>query len=602
MQRSDPRKPPYTTLAAACALALCATPAGAGDFAQSVYFGDSLTDAGTFGARFTTNPGAVWSQNLAVRLGTSAAPAVAGGSNYAVGGARVTSLPGIPASPPTDLATPITAQIDSYLASTASAASPGALYSVWGGANDIFFATGLGAGAPAYVVQTAGELAAQVARLQAAGARVIIVPNVPDIGTTPFGVSSGPAAAAALTQLSVAYNQALYGELASRGVRVVAVDTFGLLNEVIADPAAYGFVNASLPACGATPSLLCTPADLVAPGADQNFVFADGVHPTTGGHAVLTDYIASILAAPGQISMLPETAVATRLQQTDRLLGRLTYEPVAGRRLWVSADAHAVDLDTAGLAGSADATGAGAALGIDVPLGAGWTLGAALSFANPKTDWSNGGGYRQNETALSAYAGWRTESAYVNGVLTYSMLDYDIERGIRLGAATRTASGSTRGSGMLLGLEGGLRFSAGAVSHGPLAGVIVQQVQIDGFAEQGAGSANMRYGEQTRDSAIARLGWRVEIDAGAWHPHARLTVNQELQDDDRQVSAQLASATSLPLFTMPAAAPGRTTVSLLAGTTWQMTPAWQADFGIAYTAAQSHGSAGSAYATLSRNF
>ncbi|XOT98027.1 hypothetical protein ACMTAU_04495, partial [Alcaligenes pakistanensis] len=32
--------------------------------------GDSLTDSGQFGSRFTTNPGQVWSQVLAQKLGT----------------------------------------------------------------------------------------------------------------------------------------------------------------------------------------------------------------------------------------------------------------------------------------------------------------------------------------------------------------------------------------------------------------------------------------------------------------------------------------------------------------------------------------------------
>jgi len=602
MQKTRMSKPRSAALAVACATALVTTPARAGDFTSSVFFGDSLTDSGTFGARFTTNPGTVWSQDLAGRLGTGASPAVAGGTNYAVGGARVTSLPGFPPAPPTDNATPVTTQITSYLATVGGSADPRALYTVFGGANDIFVATGLGAGAPAYVAQTAGELAAQVARLQAAGARIIVVPNLPDIGITPFGVSSGPAGAAALTQLSAAFNQALYADLAARGMGVVAVDIRALLTEVTADPGTYGLVNTSLPACGATPSLACTPADLVAPGADRTFLFADGVHPTTAGHAMLSDYVASVLAAPGQISMLAETAVATRRQQADWLLGRLQRESTLGRGLWVSLDAQTVDLKSDGIAGSADGSGAGAALGIDLPLGGGWIFGAALRFASPDVDWSSGGGYRQQESAVSLYGGWTSGAAYVNGVLTYSALSYDVDRSVHLGAATRTASGNTDGAGQLLGLEGGLRFTSGSVSHGPLVGLIVQQVKVDGFTEQGAGSADMRYGEQTRDSTVARLGWRAEVDAGAWRPYARVTIDRELEDDDRQMSAQVASASGLPMFTLPAAAPGRTSATLLAGTGWRMTPAWRADFGLTYSAAQDHGSAGSLFATVARDF
>src|SRR4051812_11221821 len=41
---------------------------------QAVFFGDSLTDTGTYGFRFTTMPGKTWAQHLAERLGQPAEP------------------------------------------------------------------------------------------------------------------------------------------------------------------------------------------------------------------------------------------------------------------------------------------------------------------------------------------------------------------------------------------------------------------------------------------------------------------------------------------------------------------------------------------------
>ena len=60
-------------VSALSAIAL-SSPAQAVDFSKTIFFGDSLTDSGSYGARFTTNPGTVWSQNLAAMLGTSATP------------------------------------------------------------------------------------------------------------------------------------------------------------------------------------------------------------------------------------------------------------------------------------------------------------------------------------------------------------------------------------------------------------------------------------------------------------------------------------------------------------------------------------------------
>src|SRR5215217_7794985 len=55
-------------------------------FDHVVVFGDSLSDAGNAG-RFTNGP--VWVEYLAQKLGLPLNPARAGGTNFAVGGARL---------------------------------------------------------------------------------------------------------------------------------------------------------------------------------------------------------------------------------------------------------------------------------------------------------------------------------------------------------------------------------------------------------------------------------------------------------------------------------------------------------------------------------
>ena len=66
--------------------AASATPAG-GISLKTVSFGDSLSDVGTYalattqfaGGRFTTNPGQVWTQDVANYYGDTLSPAVTGG-------------------------------------------------------------------------------------------------------------------------------------------------------------------------------------------------------------------------------------------------------------------------------------------------------------------------------------------------------------------------------------------------------------------------------------------------------------------------------------------------------------------------------------------
>ena len=122
--------------ATAVALTLAASNASA-QFSNIFFFGDSLTDAGSYKpvlppgtGLFTTNPGPVWSQALAQRYGLTAVHANQGGTDYAQGGARVTGLPGVPATPPTGTATPIATQVTQLLAK--GPLDGNALYAVWG--------------------------------------------------------------------------------------------------------------------------------------------------------------------------------------------------------------------------------------------------------------------------------------------------------------------------------------------------------------------------------------------------------------------------------------------------------------------------------------
>lgn len=73
----------------ALALAILGANAQAQSFSRLYFIGDSLSDSAQFGSRFTTNPGQVWAQDLASRLGNEALPNTQGGSDYAAGGARV---------------------------------------------------------------------------------------------------------------------------------------------------------------------------------------------------------------------------------------------------------------------------------------------------------------------------------------------------------------------------------------------------------------------------------------------------------------------------------------------------------------------------------
>jgi hypothetical protein len=87
---------------------------------------------------------------------------------------------------------PISVQIDEFLARTGGTADPNALYTVWAGANDVFFNLGAlqGGAIDAATLQTnvlaaAQAEIAQIRRLRDAGAQYIAVFGLPNIGLTP---------------------------------------------------------------------------------------------------------------------------------------------------------------------------------------------------------------------------------------------------------------------------------------------------------------------------------------------------------------------------------------------------------------------------------
>jgi thermolabile hemolysin len=251
-------------------------------FSGVYVFGDSLSDTGNFHAlsggvpaapyyegRFSNGP--LWVEYLVEGLGMEISP----GDNYAVGGATTghfnsnngylgLEYPGLQD------------QVAAFLATLGpEGADPAALYVVWAGANDFFLLLG-GVGSTEELI--AGGVANTVQAIQLlrqAGARHILVLNVPDLGLTPLGLH--PDLSDVLTALVMAYNQwlaAALQALAAAGTSTIQVDAFSVLQSMVNHAERYGFANVTEPA-------------LDVGGDPAQFLFWDYVHPTTRGHEIL---------------------------------------------------------------------------------------------------------------------------------------------------------------------------------------------------------------------------------------------------------------------------------------------------------------------------
>ena len=538
-------------LATALALSLSAAGTATAQFSNVYFFGDSLTDAGTYKpglppgtGLFTTNPGPIWAQVFGANYGFTVTPANQGGTDYAQGGARVTGTPGVPNTPPTANAVPIATQISQAI--SAGQVNPNAFYAVWGGNNDIFFQVGraLAGASPQDVQQQIGLAAVQLAQaigtLSAAGTPFVTVVNLPDLGRTPDGVASGQGAT--LTALSSFFNTTLFGALDQTTVPTMRVNAFLLLNEVLANPSLYGFSNATSRACGATPSLLCTSANFVTPSAPQTFVFADGVHPTTGAHAIFAQAIQSMITGPQQMGALANAPVGVEEANFRALDNRMWSSLNAPRSAgnwqgWAAYDYSHGDL----VAGPTNGSGHinTVAVGLDMKVSDRILAGGMFGYSDTKGDFGGpGGGYTLKQPVGTVYAGYGDGPWYFGLTLGAGNLDYsDISRVIPLGAALRTESAEARGYEYTGRILGGYWFTMRDLMHGPYARLQYTKAVVKPFSEESSDATALRYDRQERKYLLWSLGWQVAGNIGAVRPYARATWEVDSKDQERSVGA-----------------------------------------------------------------
>lgn len=496
-----------------------------------VFFGDSLSDGGYFRpalasqgvdvtavGTFTTNPDVVWSSHLANQLGHQAVPnipyAKQSGNNYAIGGARAgvdLVREGLPI-------TAVSKQVDTHLAT--QAVNGNHLYAVWVGANDLFAAAEAikkgDANAQAIVLAAANDTAKSVAKLHKAGAGYILVPNIPDVGLTPDFV--GTPLAAQGTQAAATYNQLLFNQLTTTGANVIALDTFGLLQQVAKNPSAYGFDNMTQKACGEVSSLLCHPQAWVDKTANKRYFFADGVHPTGRAHRMIADYAQAVVHAPSQMGMVPR--MITKLQgvhlaNLQRHIDEAqTYAQGKTHRAWV---VGGVD-KSRNLGVYSDGDGSLLA-GVDFlhgspSLGA---TGAYVSYrqsAQDKMSEQSSGlnSLDQTATGMGAYHILTLNQALLSAGVGLNWLNVDTVRQVVLDDWRTQHQATTTGKFAHVHAKLAYPWTFAKTTLMPYVGVSANRLRLDRLSEATSGATAMSFDEQNYASTQGKFGANITHD------------------------------------------------------------------------------------------
>ncbi|MCQ4300422.1 autotransporter domain-containing protein [Pseudomonas songnenensis] len=553
--------------------------ANSGPFSQFVVFGDSLSDAGTFpdmlsptfdALRFTNRIGPTYgpgeayaevgTQQLASLLGLQSNPATplvrpdTGGTNYAVGGYRTDEI----LNSITSSSDPGAGPRPGYLARY-TRADANALYYLNGGGNDIFQGRDM--------VAAARDLAAGVGALQAAGARYIIVSDLPDVGTTPLGAFSGQTAAFNL--LSDQFNAELASRLQAQGGNYVLVNNRLLLSEVRADLAAFGFAPnvAQTAVCfDSSSSTPCLPDPTYGLGGiapdPSRLMFNDGVHPTTAVHQISADYLYSIISAPWEVSLLPEmgrSALRAHLQQLDNELSaqRGNWQAVGAWRTFVQGGYNRPEYDGYG---GGDGHGLSLSVGVTQRLSEAWLAGVSLGLAENSLELGrNDSDYDMRSYLATAFARYEYQRLFADFSLSAGYLDYhDLKRTFALGITERAEKGDTEGTLWGAAAKAGFNLMqpGDQLQFGPFIGASYQKVDVDGYSEKGARSTALSYHDQELKSLRLSLGLFGEY---ALTDRTRLfgEVAREVEREDEDRQDLRMSLNSVPdnSFELPGAMP-----------------------------------------------
>ena len=240
-------------------------PFGASAIAYSniIAFGDSLSDGGFWGAPATDDK--VWVEYLADSWGATL-------DNRAIGGARTTSQP-------IDLDFQVGTYLTGYTLTlsgpvftgfnTAALTDPGTLFSVWIGGNDSTY--NVFSGGPS-AQDAVNSMMGSLGLLYASGARNFLIPNLPDVGSTPV-MGGNPF----LTDFCIDFNTALDASLnifgVQSGVNLYTVDVFSIFEDI--------------------------------PVAERAELFwVDGFHPSSTGHKLIAAYAYAAVPEPATMLLL----------------------------------------------------------------------------------------------------------------------------------------------------------------------------------------------------------------------------------------------------------------------------------------------------------
>ena len=441
----------------------------------------------------------------------------------------------------------------------------------------------------------ANRIATGATLLRDAGADLVVVSNLMDMGRTPEALGDASLAQEAIDAVSDIYSNlrsefpdvdfdaqeaqekapferilaepTIISDIRSRGTdvfnarledrlqgedNIVVIDQHALYDQILETPERFGLsttVNHGVDCISDSVLYPCNETD--AGLADQ--LFLDGLDYSTTLHEMYAAQVSGVINAPVQVSGLPFTAIASGREVANSGLSQVTPERIA-RKGWAPFVSAGIGSSTwnslsgEGLHGSQRFSGVG---GVTYSFGNGVAVGAA-------------GGYQNTSRAMSGttieiegtnvygtvFAGADIGSVFGNASLTLGSVDYDrVVRQTKIGNATFENTGQTDGSVYGASLEIGARaISTDMLSAGPIASLDHWSADVGAYNEDGWAATGVDYdtdlnGSSTRASVGLFLeGGDLDYEAMPTVFRVKALYTRELDTDPLNVTARAQSS------------------------------------------------------------
>lgn len=546
-----------TTMSLLAATALVATPAAAQRVDRIVAFGDSYADDG----------------NLFQILGPLTPPEAAlvyptgrfsGGTNYvdtlgqllnapidnfAIGGALADNIntngPGLPG---------FVTEWNAYLAggggpfpTVSGTFDANDLVTVSVGGNDARFYQQNGgtlANAPASATASAAFASAGLDALVAAGARNISF-LAGDTGRLPE-IALDPAGAQIRSAYSATFNQAMQSTLAgyaADGAIVHYLDLNLILDNVLADPAAFGLTNGLV--CPIFPDPTCLL------NSSGYLFYGDALHLTSDGFAIVGRYVAAQLQAPLTLQATSDMSLDVARQFGRTLTSRMdTTAPrdgdmPEGMKIFLVGDGYSRKLDAGPFNDAYRSSGVGATAGIEYGFGSG-LVGAAVNYSRPRVNFGNDAAdTRSRSFQVGGYGVFGLAGGFAQAYAGYGWNRHDIDRA----GVVEPMDADPKGNHFIAGAKAGYLLPMGIVRVGPVIGLDYARAKVDSYTETGDPALTLNVDSISYRSLRASLGVELRGDFGGGgvqlRPFAAAAVEKDLTGDERTIRFAQTSAPTI---------------------------------------------------------